>query len=135
MAGESQIPDLVAALEHAALIARQLSPLTPAAQVTEARESLRVVQVRIESFLSAVEPSLSSAATPAEDEPMVDREESEVESLQRGVEQWGLQNKRRKRPASPSSTSPEPLDFSGRRLSFNRADYLRSLDLVFQFHG
>ncbi|KAK1274582.1 hypothetical protein QJS04_geneDACA010894 [Acorus gramineus] len=145
---DSQTPltDLISSLEHATLSANLL--LRPSADspqtLATAVDSLRNAHRQIESFLGRLPPlpppPLSAAASVDEDEPMSEGEEEgvsriivdKVEEGMRGCSMEPRQRKRRRR-SSPLLAEEDRREFSS--LLDHRTDRLRSLDLIYQFHG
>ncbi|XP_043710519.1 uncharacterized protein LOC122659474 [Telopea speciosissima] len=160
--------NLVAALEHATLMAKQLPSTTDQSQILQVCSSFQNAHHHLGAFLSRFHSSqpllagdnfVSSAV--GEDEPMQvgDDEEVEVEAEAEGegeveensrtvnkveerMRNFALRKKCRKRRLSPSSivaAEQRPSYENGsvwEQPSFDpRESRLRSLDLVFQFHG
>ncbi|ERN08141.1 hypothetical protein AMTRI_Chr09g37380 [Amborella trichopoda] len=71
----------------------------------------------------------------SKDLQMGEVEDSGVHGLRKGLSEFGLQSKRRKRPHSPGDINDRSPCELVRSTLPDRRDYLQALDLVFQFHG
>ncbi|XP_010255539.1 PREDICTED: uncharacterized protein LOC104596180 [Nelumbo nucifera] len=153
------LSELVAALEHATLMAKKLPSTTASSQVFQVYSSLQNAHHHLTAFLGRFqssqplvgEDSISSAV--GEDEPMqvVDNKPEAagernssviIDKVEEQMRDCFLQNKRRKRPRSFSRVAAAEQriaydnDLAKEFPAFDpNATRLRSLDLIFQFHG
>ncbi|KAL2477908.1 hypothetical protein Fot_46922 [Forsythia ovata] len=167
--------DLVAALEQATLMAKQLSTTTNPHQILHIYTTLHSAHRGLSLFLSRHHPypptlppppenSVSSAVGGGRDEngdtgggrePMqMGDEDAEhdskattgatIDKVEERMRECFIQNKRPKRPLSPSAAAAEQRQSYGNRdvmggavaADFDpRGTKLRSLDLIYQFHG
>ncbi|XP_052171699.1 uncharacterized protein LOC127787680 [Diospyros lotus] len=153
------VTELVAALDQATQMAKQLPATTDPSHLLQIYAALHSAHHRLSSFLSHPHPppapavaenSLASAAGDGEPMQLADddnREEAEaetatVDSVQERMRDCFIQNKRPKRPLSPSSAAaaelrrrPPPYDDGFLSYGFDPlGTKLRSLDLIYQFH-
>ncbi|KNA09760.1 hypothetical protein SOVF_150670 [Spinacia oleracea] len=154
---QRQLTELIQTLEQATLMAKQLPTTTDPDHHRLIFSSLSSAQLSLSSFLSLhpnnnnADNSVSSAAV-ADDEPMMAADDGDEElmskdsSMDRVEERLReclyIQNKRPKRPLSPSFIAAvERRNLEEREFIEFSADVdpvatrLRNLDLVFQFHG
>ncbi|KAF8379415.1 hypothetical protein HHK36_028850 [Tetracentron sinense] len=142
-------------LEHATLMAKQLPSNTDPCQILEICSSLQNAHHQLGTFLAQFQSSEPQAGENSvssilrEDEPMqIEESEAEenskivIDKVEQRMRNCVLQNKRRKRPLSPSSVAAmeqrPSFDnelFRGFPVFDPNGTRLRSLDLVFQFHG
>lgn len=155
---QSQLTELILSLEQATLMAKQLPATSDPDHHRLIFSSLSSAQLSLSSFLSLhhnnfADNSVSSAAVAdADDEPMVAADDGDEELIskdssmdrveERMRELLYIQNKRPKRPLSPSSVAAvERRQLEERESIEVTADVdplahrLRHLDLVYQFHG
>ncbi|XP_021748522.1 uncharacterized protein LOC110714326 [Chenopodium quinoa] len=153
---QQQLSELIQSLEQATLMAKQLPATSDPDHHRLIFSSLSSAQLSLSSFLNVysnniADNSVSSAAV-AGDEPMVaaddgdDEQNSKDSSMERMEEKLRdmlyIQNKRPKRPLSPSSIAAvERRHLEEREIVEVAGDVdpvairLRNLDLVYQFHG
>ncbi|KAF5188074.1 Ap2-like ethylene-responsive transcription factor snz [Thalictrum thalictroides] len=162
------LADLITALENATLIAKQIPTTSDSTQFFQLCSSLQNVNNQLTSFLNQIpssqppqtgEDSFNSAVGGDEDEIMQIRDDDDYDRLAKEEEEEGesskiiidgveerlrncyIQNKRRKRPLSPTSAAVEQrgLYVYGNGVVVHGFDphvtRLKSFDLVFQFHG
>ncbi|PIA49653.1 hypothetical protein AQUCO_01300428v1 [Aquilegia coerulea] len=154
------LTDLITALEQATLIAKQLPTTTDSTQFFQLCSSLQNANHQLTSFLNQIpssqplqagENSFNSAVGGDEDEIMQigddydcegNQEESSkiiIDGVEERLRNCYIQNKRRKRPLSPTSAAVEQRGFYGNGVVVHGFDphssRLKSFDLVFQFHG
>lgn len=155
------LTELVAALEQATLMAKQLPSTTDPTHVLQFCSSLQNAHHQITTFISkfhssqqpqAGENSVSSAVGEGEpmqvgdddDDEAIEEEKSHfiIDKVEERMKNCVIQNKRRKRPLSPSSIAVDQRVWNDNGLSvqgFSEFDplatRLRSLDLIYQFHG
>lgn len=162
----SEVPppesELVASLEQATLMARQLPTTASPTQLLHIYSSLQSAHDHLSSFLSqtlnrppppppaaAADNSFSSAVDGGADEPMQiadgddeaeENSKTTIESVEERMKDFSIRRKRLKRSLSPSllAAAEQLHSYDGEN---NGGGYdpkevrLRSLDLVFQFHG
>ncbi|KAK4738693.1 hypothetical protein R3W88_002390 [Solanum pinnatisectum] len=158
------IAELIQALDQATLMAKQLPTTADSSQLQQIYSSLQSAHHHLSNFLSQShhyppphllpapppfpENSVSSAAG---DEPMQvgDEEDavnetehnskSSIDRVEERMRDCFIQNKRPKRPLSPTSAVAEQrrsYDNDGPDLEFDpHGTKLRSLDLIYQFHS
>ncbi|CAL5340134.1 unnamed protein product [Camellia sinensis] len=153
----SALTELVVSLQQATLMAKQLPNATDPSQILQIYSSLHSAHLHLSSFLSQSPPQPSlplpppppSAAANDNDEPMQDEDDDDDEEIENSsktaidrveerMKDCFIQNKRPKRPLSPSSRrryggesvrGSEGFEFDP------QGTKLRALDLVYQFHG
>ncbi|KAL2892317.1 Velvet complex subunit B [Bienertia sinuspersici] len=143
-----QLTDLIQSLEQATLMAKQLPTTSDSDHHRLIFTSLSSAQHSLSSFLSNHHNFADNSVSSAVDEPMMtaDEDEEELNSKDSSMEKIEekmreslcIQNKRLKRPISPSSVvAEERRRFEDRVLADfdSPATRLRNLDLVFQFHA
>lgn len=147
-----QLTELIQALDQASQMARQLSTgVSNADQHRLILVSLHSAHLSLSSFLSSHHhcPADNSLSSAGGDDPMRDNDDGDEEqeskdsSMERMEEKMRdslyIQNKRPKRPLSPSTAQQQGLE--ERESVLAPADFdphgsrLRNLDLVYQFHG
>ncbi|KAL7258841.1 hypothetical protein ACSBR1_004868 [Camellia fascicularis] len=155
----SALTELVVSLEQATLMAKQLPNTTDPSQILQIHSSLHSAHLHLSSFLSQSPPqpslplppppSAAAAAANDNDEPMQDDDDDDeeiensnktaIDRVEERMKDCFIQNKRPKRPLSPSSRrrwyggesvrGSEGFEFDP------QGTKLRALDLVYQFHG
>ncbi|KMT00176.1 hypothetical protein BVRB_1g019940 [Beta vulgaris subsp. vulgaris] len=154
-----QLNDLIQSLEQATLMAKQLPAISDSDQHRLILSSLSSAQLSLSSFLTLhinnnYADNSVSCADVSDDDPMVavddeddDEEQISKDSSMERVEEkmrdsLSIQNKRPKRPLSPSSVSAlERRRIEERESVRVSPDFdplgnrSRKIDLVFQFHG
>ncbi|KAL5727720.1 hypothetical protein ACHQM5_000881 [Ranunculus cassubicifolius] len=145
------LTDLITSLEQATLLAKQLPSITDPTQFLQLYSSLQTTNHQLTSFLNLI-PQASSAINGDQEEPMQigdddpDEESSMViviDKVEERLRNCNIQNKRRKRPLSPTSVAVEQRGFNGSGGDNEMLDQgfdphgtrLRSVELVFQFHA
>lgn len=142
MAEAEPLTELVQALEQATLMAKQLPTTADPTHLHHIYSSLHHTHQRLSSFLSL--PS-QPPPPPPPPEPMQVGDEWEdetevtskdpIDKVEERMRDCYIQNKRRKRPLSPSSVA-EPRKYAAEVAGFDaRESRLKALDLVYQFHG
>lgn len=153
---QSPLTDLISVLEHATLSVKHLSSSSSldSSHLLNAYATLRNAHLQLGSFLARFEPDPDPEPEPEpepEFEPMAEDTSSQevdsskiLERVEEGMRACALQmqqeqqqSKRRKRPLSISAVPSQFLAEDVRReaLLFDPREHLRSLDLIFQFHG
>lgn len=152
--------DLAAVLEHAALMAKQLPSAADPSQLLQIHSALHSAHHRLSLFLSHHQPPQpENSVSSAVGEPMQteggDEEEqssrppatSAVEKVAWRMRECFIQNKRAKRPLSPSAAAAEQwrsFEYEAERDGAAAAAEekfdplrakLRAIDLVYQFHA
>lgn len=143
MAEAKQLTELVQSLEQATLMAKQFFTTADPSHLHHIYSSLHHAHHRLSSFLSLPSPPPPPPPPPPEPMQVGDEGGDETEVTSKDpVDKVGermkncyIQNKRRKRPLSPSSAT-EPTKYAAQIPGFDtRESRLRSLDLVYQFHA
>lgn len=141
--------DLAAVLEHAALMAKQLPSAADPSQLLQIHSALHSAHHRLSLFLSHHHPpqpdnSVSSAVEPMqmgedeEEEQSSRPATSAVEKVAWRMKECFIQNKRHKRPLSPSAAAAEQrrsFEYEAEEKSDPLRAKSRALDLVYQFHA
>ncbi|XP_019071460.1 uncharacterized protein [Solanum lycopersicum] len=154
------IAELIQALDQATLMAKQLPTTADSSQLLQIHSSLQSAHHRLSNFLSQThhhqtphllpaplpftENSVSSAVggepmQVGDEEDAVNDSKSSVDRVEERMRDCFIQNKRPKRPLSPTSAVAEQrrsYDNDGPDLEFDpHRTKLRSLDLIYQFHS
>lgn len=150
------IQNLIAALEQATQMAKQLPNTTNPSQILQIYSTLHFTHTQLSSFLSnqppiqpspPPPPSAAAAGNSPSSEPMEmgdgdeEVEEAELNTIERVEERMRncfIQNKRRKRPLSPAAVAAAEqrvYEHNGNVEFDPYGTKMRALDLIYQFHG
>ncbi|KAL1828562.1 hypothetical protein DCAR_0207800 [Daucus carota subsp. sativus] len=149
----ASISNLIASLEQATQMAKQLQITSNPSHLVQIYSSLQSTNTHLSSFLSSHNPSpiipspASATATTQNlqsDEPMEGAEDDEVEeaeqnpTIERVEERFKdcfIGNKRLKRQLSPASAEQRVYECGGRVEFDPYGTKIRALDLIYQFHS
>lgn len=144
----ASISNLIASLEQATQMAKQLQITSNPSHLLQIYSSLQSTNTHLSSFLFSHTPSPITPAIPTtenlqSDEPMEGGEDVEVEqadhntTIDRVEERFKdccIRNKRLKRQLSPASAEQRVYECSGNVEFDPYVTKMRALDLIYQFH-